>query len=196
MPRIAERTKNSHTYWEMLYSQGGYPTLDGNNSQRYEAAAHLHCGVSALDIGCGQGGLGRHLLAMYPQAYYVGVDHAKSALEQCVIPSNHLGRYALLASPWQSALGQLHGQFDTTYLLEIMEHMEDPRALLAHVAPYTARRLVVSVPIGGTFTPEMHRNEHFWDFTADELTQLLAPYGTVGPLLKANALCWVVTVDK
>lgn len=192
MPRIADTHVNTPEYWDGVYSRGEYPTLEENNVTRYEAVARLQKGDTALDIGCGQGGLGKVLLELYQHLFYRGIDYSSDALTTHVDLPNIPRRWLFYCSPWQ----YIAQAADTAYLCEIVEHVDDPLALIKHAAGLAQQRLVVSVPQYNVLTYAQHRGEHMWDFTGKELLDMLRPYGTVGPLRVANCMCWAVAVDR
>jgi len=194
MPLIATDTVNSMEYWDALYGRGEYPTQDEINVQRYKAAAAYQVGDTALDIGCGQGGLGLALLEANPNAYYTGWDYAQSAIDSPILPETDKKRWELLWADWRNT--EWPGESDTVYLLEILEHESDPRFLARDAALLALKRVVVSVPRRGVLTPEEHRNEHYWDFEQEEIEALFADYGDVTGPFEANHLCDLYVIDR
>lgn len=190
MPRISEIDINTVEYWDGIYRRNKFPTADPNNTIRYETAAALHIGTSALDIGCGQGGLALALHAVSQwldeEIDYVGVDHSWAAIETTLYPD---GFY--LCMDWQD----IQQPADTVYVLELLEHVDDPALLLAHAAKLALSRLIVGVPRYGLITPKLHRGEHQWDFTAEELAALLKPHGTMHEPISTGVECCIAVVD-
>lgn len=178
---------NTAEYWDGQYRERKFPTFDANNRCRYACAAGWLRGTSALDIGCGQGGLGWHIAAAGHSVAYIGCDHSREAIRDTVYPE---GLY--VCCDWRS----LSGKADTVYLLETAEHMQDPKALVDHAASLARLRLVVGVPIFRHFTPQMHRGEHMWDIDTDELERWLEPWGAVLPSGKYGADSIIIGVDR
>lgn len=123
--------------------------------ERYEfAGLHLVPG-SVLDIACGVG-YGTALLSQNPQTRQaLGVDVAPSAIAYAV------RRYASerVCFVCADALSFSSPQpFDNVVSLETIEHVDDPRALFAHLVSLLASggRLVASVPV----TPSVDANPH------------------------------------
>jgi 2-polyprenyl-3-methyl-5-hydroxy-6-metoxy-1,4-benzoquinol methylase len=95
-----------------------------------------------LDVGCGEGAVGRLLLERGAAAV-VGVEVHEPAARAAA------GVYEqVLALPVEEALGRLEPAFDTILLYDVLEHLADPvpvlRGLLALAAP--GATLHVSVP--------------------------------------------------
>ena len=196
-PLLSAETVNSPEYWDGIYRANAFPTHDPSNIARYLVAATLQRGDSALDLGCGQAGLGRVLLDQHAHLTYLGFDYSQAALQSHCLPRNQEGRWALWCGDCYELANELCGQeFGTVYLLELLEHNFDPEALLALAAGHAAERIVISVPMHGILSYREHRGEHAWDFTDVELDDLLRPHGAVGPRLLGNHLCWVVGVDR
>lgn len=183
-PRISEENINTQNYWDTIYGTGAYPTTDPTNSERYEITAMLQLGKSALDLGCGQGGLGLALAKLKPRVRYTGIDFSTAAIDSALVKGCKLGR-------WQDASVCA----DTVYLMELLEHVDHPSDLLAKAASLATKRMVVGVPRYLALDYPLHRGEHMWDFTTDELVALLSPYGTVGEPVKAGIYCVAVAVD-
>lgn len=91
-----------------------------------------------LDVGCGFGSYGRGLLADGYDWLGVEVNAADCAeLARLGLPHQHVdGRTLPFASD----------SFDAALCLEVLEHVEEPRAFLAEVSRVAPRRLIVSVP--------------------------------------------------
>lgn len=193
MPLIAEQTVNSQEYWQDLYERGKYPTRDGINVVRYQAAAACQAGAAALDIGCGQGGLGLALFAAFPEARYTGWDYAQWALHTHVIPLDLAANARFEWRDWRAASGT--ERWDTVYLLEILEHELEPERLVQAAASWARKRVVVTVPRRGILSPEEHRCEHHWDFDPDEIGALFEDYGSVTGPSEANYICDLYVVD-
>ncbi len=143
-----------------------------------------------LDVGCGAGGVGRSLRAA-GAGELVGVELSATAAEQAkaVFDTVLVGDAEALIGD-----GMLNGPFDTIVLYDVLEHLVDPAALLAALAPLAAggARLHVSVPnarhfsllrdliLRGTFgyTDWGHRDRtHLRWFTRRDIEALVAAHG-------------------
>ncbi|MHC4623101.1 MAG: class I SAM-dependent methyltransferase [Planctomycetota bacterium] len=105
---------------------------------------------AVLEVGCESG----HLLASIPEARrIVGLDLSRTALEDAVrllkSRSNEVQFFQLDA---QSALPFLRGEFDVILCSELLEHTENPRAVLENIHDLCGEqtRVVISVPIEAT----------------------------------------------
>jgi SAM-dependent methyltransferase len=91
-----------------------------------------------IDVGCGFGSYGRGLLADGYDWFGVEVNAADCAeLARVGLPHRHVDGRTL---PFPS------DSFDAALCLEVLEHIEEPRAFLAEVSRVAPRRLIVSVP--------------------------------------------------
>lgn len=194
MPRIGPASVNTPKYWDAQYGGGHYPTLDQNNVVRYRVTASLQLGDTALDLGCGQAGLGKVLLETYPALYYVGWDYSPVALQTHVLPEAARHRWTVRCGTVEDVVATGE-RYEAVYLSEVLEHVDDPQGLLDIIAPLAERRLVVTVPRYDVLSWHMHRGEHAWDFTPAELYVLLEPYGMIGQPLQAGSVYTAVAVD-
>ena len=193
MPRIGSASLNNIKYWNGVYSHQEYPTRGDNNRVRYEAAASMQAGMSALDVGCGQAGLGRVLLGQQPDHFfYLGCDFSDAAVRSHVLPEGRDGQWHLVVCDWRE-IGAF-GQFETVYLCEMLEHVEEPAQLLALAVEAARLRIVITVPRYQKLSWAEHRGEHAWDFTLEELAQLAKPYGRISEPMAASRLCWAMNI--
>jgi len=80
---------DERAWWDARYARGG---TSGAGSAGAEAdwkveqilrACEGHCIATVLDLGCGDGAVGRAVLAGLPGASYLGIDQAPSAIRLC-----------------------------------------------------------------------------------------------------------------
>lgn len=151
----------------------GRETLELHLARYRFAAEHARPG-RLLDIACGVGYGTRLLADARPELReVVGVDLDAEAVAYA--RERYAGdrvRFAQGdATHWQEAEG-----FDTVVSLETVEHVEDPAALIAHLASLLRPGgvLVASVPT----TPSVDVNPHHrHDFTESSFRALFAPHG-------------------
>lgn len=91
-----------------------------------------------IDVGCGLGSYGRGLIADGYDWFGVEIDPADCAeLKRLGLPHQQVnGRQLPFAD----------GTFETALCLEVLEHIEDPRAFLKEVSRVAPQQLIVSVP--------------------------------------------------
>ena len=98
-------------------------------------------GSSVLDIGCGDGAFGEHIVAARA-ARYLGVDLSESGLELARARGLEVRQVDLGASA--GALDEL--RFDYVVLSEVIEHVVDSEELLELAGRIAGRRVLLSVP--------------------------------------------------
>ncbi len=119
-----------------------YSETDYANAERYYArrarlvvghGPRLHQGDTVLDIACGDGGLGRHLLAL-------GIDyHGVDGSEQMVEVAQRALAGRIVRGTFDYEPPQ---QVDATTIFRSLYLAPDRRAFLARVRGYTRRKLV------------------------------------------------------
>jgi SAM-dependent methyltransferase len=144
--------------------------VEAEHLARYRWAAQLTSGKRVLDAGCGVG-YGSVILAESGADEVLGVDlgeavvAAASAAERPGLQFKQ-GDIAHLDTP--------DGSFDAVVCFEVIEHVENPQAVLAEFARVLAPRglLVISSPNRDTYVPG--NPHHHKEFTPDELSAALS----------------------
>jgi 2-polyprenyl-3-methyl-5-hydroxy-6-metoxy-1,4-benzoquinol methylase len=158
-----------------------------------------------LDVGCGAGGVAPGLRrAGAREIVGIELESAPAAKARQVLDE-------VVVAPVESALPHLHGPFDTILCLDVLEHLVDPRSVLARLREIAARdaHLQVSVPnarhyslvrdlvLRGTFgyADWGHRDStHLRWFTRRDIVELVTGAGwrvtgtSVPPLGRSAAL--------
>lgn len=98
---------------------------------------------SVLDAGCGAGHMLASLRERLPDASYTGVDDAAATVAEnrARLP---WGRFEHL----DLARGHLNERFDAVVCSEVLEHVDDDKAALRHLAAMTGKHLLITVPTG------------------------------------------------
>jgi 2-polyprenyl-3-methyl-5-hydroxy-6-metoxy-1,4-benzoquinol methylase len=134
--------------------------------------------VRILDVGCGQGDLVAELRRRLPGAELGGLDTSREGLEvaRAKVPGAWFERRDLLRSG--SPEPDRAGWATHAVCSEVLEHVDDPVALLANARAYMAPgcRLVVTVP-GGPMSAFDRHIGHRRHHTAASLRELLAAAG-------------------
>lgn len=106
---------------------------------RHCEAVKLIEGGTILDVGCGDG----LLLKLLQQKGITaeGVDISPEGVAKCVA-AGFVAKVHSVDEP----LPYPDGSFDTVVLLDVLEHVYDPRAVLRDVARVARTQIVVSVP--------------------------------------------------
>jgi SAM-dependent methyltransferase len=131
-----------------------------------------------LDIGCGQGDLVAELRLHHPGVELRGVDYSQSGVDVAArkVPDAAFLRRDLL----READPPAHLRCWATHAAcsEVLEHVDDPVALLSNARPYMAPgcRLVVTVP-GGPMSAFDRHIGHRRHFSPDDLRATLLAAG-------------------
>ncbi|MGC9220698.1 MAG: class I SAM-dependent methyltransferase [Solirubrobacteraceae bacterium] len=99
----------------------------------YEWIGHRVGGLHVVDMACGEG-CGAEVLARSAETV-IGVEANPAAFEHARL------RYARPGLSFQRAMGELWGEpgaWDAVTLLQTIEHISDPQALLAHIGEILA----------------------------------------------------------
>ena len=142
-----------------------------------------------LDVGCGAGGVGRHL-RREPGERLVGIELNPA---QAALAADHYDD--VVVGPVPDALDHVRGRFRTVLCYDVLEHLADPALLLRRLAADATEPdavLHVSVPnarhaslmrdlvFRGTFgyRPSGHRDTtHLRWFTRTDIVELLESNG-------------------
>jgi SAM-dependent methyltransferase len=131
-----------------------------------------------LDVGSGQGDLAAELLRRHPNAELLGLEVSEAGIEisrRKAPGANFVQRD--LTQPGEVEPEQ-RGWATHAVCSEVLEHVDEPRELIANAAAYMAPgcRLVVTVP-GGPMSAFDRHIGHRRHFTPDELGALLSEAG-------------------
>lgn len=174
---------NTPEYWNQVYrlewesGRASSPNYSRDYGPIHEAILRvipLVSQVSVLDIACGPGLLCRKIKQRFPSARVMGVDFSTYSIAQNQIRDQALDiEYRCLDI--RTSLGSIRRLFQVVILCEILEHLEQPEAVVA-----SAFELLEP---GGLFVLTCPHDdgipdpEHLRCWGHDDLFHLLAPYG-------------------
>jgi 2-polyprenyl-3-methyl-5-hydroxy-6-metoxy-1,4-benzoquinol methylase len=171
---------NTPEYWDEVYRREweGHD-VTGRDYHRDYGPIHdaivrlVPAGSRVLDIACGPGLLCRKIKSQVPGTRVTGVDFSSYMIARNAERDKSLGiEYRCIDV--RSSLPSLDKQFDAVSLCEILEHLDDPAAVVRDAMKLVKRDglLVVSCP----HADEIPDPEHvrYWDH--ESLFHLLAPY--------------------
>lgn len=98
---------------------------------------------AVLDLGCGEGFVIDHLVEAEIDATFVGIDRSASAVDAA---RARLGDRAEIHQADVTGLSDLPRSFDVVMMLEVLEHLDDPAAMLELLGQLTTEQVIVSVP--------------------------------------------------
>ena len=171
---------NTTDYWNQVYQEeweSGQARSE-NYSRDYgpihDAIIQLiPDGSRVLDIACGPGLLCRKIKQRLPSTQVLGVDFSQYMIGQNQQRDQALGvEYCCVDI--RTALGAIDREFDVVSMCEILEHLEEPEAIVADALALlkTGGRFILTCPHDdGIADPEHVR---IWGH--DDLFHLLAPY--------------------
>ena len=96
--------------------------------------------TSLLDAGCGEGETLSRLARLPARVVAIDADPGAVEFTRARFPGLEVRRESVYE------LGFADREFDLVICLEVLEHLDDPRAALVELARVTARDLVLSVP--------------------------------------------------
>jgi SAM-dependent methyltransferase len=188
MPRLSEQrgTTGSHTDdWDQHWSQ--YATAAVlNPAQEFRRRLILDAlaidgpGARILDIGSGTGDLAADLVAELPAPHVRGLELSETGVEiaRRKVPEAEFRQVDLLAEAPVS--DEDVGWADHAVCSEVLEHVDEPVALLQNARAYLAPgcRLVVTVP-GGPMSAFDRHIGHRRHFSPDDAADVLRSAGYV-----------------
>jgi len=172
---------NTANYWDQVYRQEweSGSVLGGNYHRDYgpihEAVIGLiPDGSRVLDVACGAGLLCRKIKQSLPNTRVVGVDFAEYTIRQNQERDRELG-VDYRCVDIRNCLSSVEGPFDVITMCEILEHLEEPQAVVADAFRLLRKdgRFILTCPHDDAIPDP----EHIRCWGHDELFHLLAPYG-------------------
>jgi 2-polyprenyl-3-methyl-5-hydroxy-6-metoxy-1,4-benzoquinol methylase len=171
---------NTPDYWDRVYRQEweSGSVLSGEYHRDYgpihdAIVSLIPDGSQVLDIACGTGLLCRKIKQSRSSAQVLGVDFAEYTLKQNRERDKSLGvEYRCVDV--RNSLNSIGAQFDVVTMCEILEHLDEPDAVVAAAFGLlkTGGRFILTCPHDdGIPDPEHVR---YWGH--DELFHLLAQY--------------------
>ena len=177
-PRVVAR---DHIY-------GSGPPSEQISSETLALFTDLPAGSRVLDLGCGRGTLVRHLRERGHDA--VGIEIDRPEIRSSIVPE-----LAELVTLYDGALPLPFGdaEFDCVVMIEVLEHVADPLAMLAEAHRVARERFIVSVPDCSAI-PRLHRHQvvpwhllestHLQFFSLRSLDACLEPLWSTRQLVK------------
>lgn len=136
--------------------------------------------TSVLDVGCGQGEGLAEILRLYPSVTEVaGIDYSQSSVD---ITAQRIqqGEYHALDLQTDDMRERFGRQFDLTYSLDVVEHIEDDRAALRNIRRATRKYTVIGT-VQGTHLPEWEKEVvgHVRNYRRGELVEKMEEAGFI-----------------
>ncbi|MFZ4736441.1 MAG: class I SAM-dependent methyltransferase [Bradymonadia bacterium] len=138
-------------------------------------------GASVLEVGCGAGGMLRHLQSQGRKV--LGVDFARATVDGLVASGVPAEVHDLRSD------APLPTGYDVVLCLEVMEHFSDPWAIYDKLWAAAGQRVVFSVP-DRYMVPD---DDHLYEFTYADVAHRLAPRGPV--TFMGGHRCYIVAAQ-
>lgn len=148
---MTEHTDDWDEHWRSYAD-----SAEDNPAQRYrrklifDALGDVGPRARLLDLGSGTGDLAAELRARYPQAEVLGLELSRTGVELATrkVPGATFLQRDLLQS--DAVPAEFQGWATHVICSEVLEHVEDPVALLGNAVPFLAPgcRAIITVPGG------------------------------------------------
>ena len=152
---------NTPSYWDTAQTAFDY----GLRQQKYSDLSGT--GESICELGCG---LSPFLSKEFMFNQKVGIDFSTKTIKTAreLYPEVDY----ICADVTNTELPDKY--FDVTVSGEVIEHLEKPELLIEEMVRLTKRRIIISTP-----NLEFDDPEHLWEFSEEDLWNMLSPYGDV-----------------
>lgn len=157
MRKLNDKNINTPEYWDT------HQTATDFGLRQMEYSKLIKGNV--VDLGCG-------LSPFINVIGGTGVDYSAKTIAKCEMLYSDAKFVCsdILHTPFQDK------SFDTVVAGEVIEHLENPKDLIKEMVRLARKRIILSTP-----QLEFDDPEHLWEFTEEDLLQLL-PNGTVKTL--------------
>jgi trans-aconitate methyltransferase len=168
--------------WERHWTEYS-ESAEENPAQRWRRILilkqlNLVPGSKLLDVGSGQGDLARDVLKAHPAVELHGLELSSSGVAQAAskVPGATFHQVDLLSN--DPLIASLEGWADRLVCAEVLEHVDDPQALLENALRHAApgARMVVTVPAGPRSAFDVHIG-HRRHYDKSSLRELLESAG-------------------
>ena len=153
---------NNPEYWDTHQTATDF----GLRQQKYLDLAGK--GYSICELGCGKSPFLDHARASFTDCW--GVDFSRETVRsnKREFPEVLFAVCDVCDTPFRKKF------FDVTVAGEVIEHLEVPKKLIKEMTRITKRRIIISTP-----NLEFNDPEHLYEFSEQDLIELLSPYGEV-----------------
>ncbi len=175
---IEKNNKNAPEEYDRIFVERTKKEIDDQDLRRWNYLLKRYNGGKLLDMGCLDSQIPILAKMYYPQTEIWGIDYAEKAMEimRALHPNIYFAIQDLLKTNFKNEY------FDYIILGEVLEHLEEPDKAVKEAMRILKSRgtLAVSVPLNEAREPGAVDGErHLWSFTANDILQLLKPYGNI-----------------
>lgn len=159
---------NTPRYWDRYYRGRGVDTKNLLRQEKYLEIIGDNPIYRVCELGCGMSYFPQMAATKYWESW--GVDYASDTIDRVSLLFPDV-RYECRDAIHTTLPPEY---FDAVVAGEIIEHLKEPELLLNEMNRIAAKEglLVIS-----TATVEFKDPEHLWEFTDEELYDIMEPYG-------------------
>lgn len=163
MKRVKETNINTLEHWDHEWAHRP-PEI----AERFRVVARIlrDMGVhTVLDIGCGDGTGYNVMKSSMPGVTYFGTDFSGVAIDHAKkeYPDAHFALAEFNAQPFDPS------SFDAVISQEVIEHLDEPLALLAEMRRLSRDVIIVTTPWGDEMGD---LSEHVWEFMPEDFEKV------------------------
>lgn len=96
-----------------------------------------------LDVGCGEGQVIDYLLKLNPKIKFLGIDNSRIAID---FAKRNVGKDFLIGDIYSLPENLFHKDFDITLVIEVLEHLDNPKKALKELKKIKTNYYLFSVP--------------------------------------------------
>lgn len=180
MIRLTPTKPNDGKEYDFIFQDREKRGLDALDLRRWKTLLREYKTGPLIDVACGDSMVCAFAREKDKSSDIVGVDVAEATIQR-MREQHSAVRYEHVPSiPWEGY--PWFGGFSYAVLGEVLEHVEDPVAMVRFGASLIEKGgvLAVSVPLEEAKEPGACDGEHHvWSFSEEDIRSMLEPYGAV-----------------
>jgi SAM-dependent methyltransferase len=149
-----------------------------------------------LNVGCGEGRIDRHLIALGYYVYATDIERQEGWIDSPNLKFHQSDIFDIGSFPIPSA--------PIVICSEVLEHLKEYKAALANLLKLTEIRLVITIPFEKSFGGAKSGHCNFWgDNNVNEFIELCKPYSTAISKIRTkledvqrHQYCYLIVIDR
>ena len=176
MKRLSKNNINTPGESERIFKERWKEELHYIDWERFVQLARFYEGGKYLDVGCFNSPMPAELARDFPDTEIWAIDHADYVIKTLAERHPEVKYMSVDITkkfPFQDEY------FDYVVAGEVIEHMEKPVELIGELARITKPGgwIAISTPKEEGMGGQNVSKEHLWGFNADDIKDMLSPYG-------------------